>query len=112
MSDLDRINVEMRLSAIRTVLRNHPEVLKEIIAPDGKGMRLDATPDELDMIEPMDILVRMAWDIWNGTGETEFDKVLDQLPPEDFAAFIDAMGQFAELRRKIWYSYATGAEND
>ncbi|MGK7344391.1 MAG: hypothetical protein ACNS63_01110 [Candidatus Nitrospinota bacterium M3_3B_026] len=112
MSELDKINTEMRLSAIRAVLRNHPEVLKEIIAPDGQGINLKATPDELDMIEPMDILVRVAWDIWNGTGETEFDKVLDQLPPEDFEAFIDAMKGFAELRRRIWSSYATGAEND
>jgi len=112
MSELSTTNVTMRIEAIKTALRNHPFLVRELLTPDGKGMNLDATPEALDLDEPADILVRIVWDIWNGTGETEFDKVLDQLPKDDFDAFVDAMKAFSDLRQKIWHSYATGAEND
>lgn len=112
MSELSDTNIAMRLAAIKTVLRNHPLLLQELLTPDGEGMNLEATPEALDFDEPADIIVRLAWDIWNGTGETEFDKVLDQLPQPDFEAFIDAMRDFSQLRRKIWSLYASGSEDD
>jgi len=112
MSDLSKINVTMRVSAIKAALRNHPAMLEKLLTPAGDSMNVEATPEALDFDEPADILVRLAWDIWNGSGETEFDKILDQLPQKDFDAFIDAMKEFSELRRKIWFCYASGSEDD
>ncbi len=111
MSDLTRINHEMRTSAIEMVLRNHPFLLGKLITEDGQ-FNTGATPEKLDLDEPADILVRIAWDIWNGGGETEFEKILTQLPQDDFIAFIDSMTEFLRLRKKIHFSYITGSEND
>lgn len=112
MSELSTFNVAMRVEAIKIVLANHPDLLKQVLNEKGDGIDLNSTPDEMDCYEPDDVLVRIAWDIWNGSGETEFDKVLELLPMEDFHAFIEAMEKFAELRKRIHHSYASGMEDD
>ncbi len=112
MSDLSIFNVELRLCAIKELLKNHPDLLGKLLSSDGGSINLGATPDNLDCYDPDDVLVRLAWDIWNGTGETEFDKVLSVLQAEDFGSFIDAMKIFLQLQEKIHHAYATGSEND
>lgn len=102
----------MRVEAIRLALSNHPSLLKRLLNADGDGINLQSTPELLDCDDPEDILVRLAWDIWNGAGETEFDKVLNQLCTEDFLAFLAAMKKFSELRSRIHSAYASGSEND
>lgn len=112
MSELSKINVELRVGAIRDVLAHHPALLKRLLNDNGDGINLNATPDELDCDEPEDILVRVAWDIWNGSGETEFDKVLHQLTADDYEAFLNSMIKFGKLRQRIYSAYASGSEND
>lgn len=111
MSELGKINQDMRLLAIKTVFRNHPVLLEKISTPQG-DFNLSSTPEALNLDEPADILIRIAWDIWNGSGESELDKILNQLSSDDFEAFIDAMKDYHALRQKIHFSYVSGAEND
>ena len=54
----------------------------------------------------------MAWDLWNGGGESEMDKILHFLGPDDFNAFIDALKEFANMQAKVHHAYASGSEND
>lgn len=112
MSELSKINVEFRVEAIRTALAHHPSLLKRLLNGSGDCIDLNATPDALDCDEPEDILVRVAWDIWNGSGETEFDKVLHQLMADDYEAVLNAMKKFGKLRERIYSAYASGSEND
>jgi len=112
MSELSDINVKLRIEAISLALRNHPDLLEEILNHNRDGINLESTPDNLDCSEPFNTLVRVAWDIWNGTGETEFDMVLELLPAADFCAFVEAMKKFSQLRDRIYHSYASGSEND
>jgi hypothetical protein len=112
MSGLDKINSYYRSEAIKTLLRNYPPMLADVLHDNGEGIKLDATVENLDLDEPFETLLRVAWDIWNGTGETEFDQVLEALTMEDFMAFLDSMKKYAELRQKIHSAYASGAEND
>ncbi|MBI4827719.1 MAG: hypothetical protein HY804_02725 [Nitrospinae bacterium] len=111
MSELGAVNVTMRVDAIRALLRHHPALLNRML--NGSGL-FDpaATPEALDLHEPEETLARIAWDIWNGAGGTEFGMALEILPPEDFEAFIEAMRAVALLRGKIRHFYASGAEND
>ncbi len=111
MSNLSIFNNQMRLDAIKAVLRNHPVIMDMLITSDG-NFNTEATPEFLDLDDSGDILVRLAWDIWNGGGESELDKILNQLSQEDFAAFIDGMKGFYDLRQKIHYAYISGSEND
>ncbi|VAX22607.1 hypothetical protein MNBD_NITROSPINAE01-327 [hydrothermal vent metagenome] len=111
MSDLSKINSDMRLTAIKTVLRNHPFLIEKLTKENG-AFDTTATPETLDLDDPGDILVRLAWDIWNGGGETELDKVFNQLSEEDFVAFIDGMKDFLALRKKIHFAYVSGMEDD
>jgi len=112
MSELSNINAQYRVAAIKTLMRNRPSLLEKMLDETGQGFNLDATPESVDCDDPEEILIRLAWDIWNGTGETEFDKVLEMLPVEDFTAFVAAMGKFEELRERIFHAYASGSEND
>jgi len=112
MSELASINVTLRVEAIKKLLRNHPGVLKKLLDPSGQTLNVSSTPESMDLFEPEEILVRVAWDIWNGAGETEFHKVLHVLEMEDFNAFMDAMEGFRALRRRIHQMYASGSEND
>ncbi len=112
MSDLSKINEDLRLEAIRAALVHHPSLLKLLLNKSGDSMDLKSTPEHLDCDEPEDILARIAWDIWNGTGETEFDKVLHHLSMDDFHAFLEAMKIFGRLRDKIYSAYASGSEDD
>lgn len=111
MSNLNNINNSMRLSAIKTLLRNHPGLIDMLTTADGE-FNSKATPEELDLIDPGDILVRLAWDLWNGGGESELEKALHILTPADFEAFIDALKEFALMRARIHHAHASGAEND
>lgn len=111
MSDLAAINSEMRVTAIKTILRNHPFIIEKMIKANDT-FDTNATPEALDLDDPADILVRLAWDIWNGGGETELDKVFNQLSEEDFVAFIDGMKDFLALRKKIHFAYVSGMEDD
>jgi len=110
MSELQSANIQLRVEAIKKLLVNHPSLLKQVIKDET--MNLDAVPEEMDLFEPEEILLRVAWDIWNGAGETEFHQVLNELSMEDFDAFMDAMEGFRTLRLKIHHLYASGAEND
>jgi hypothetical protein len=112
MSDLSQFNSSMRLDAIKTLFRNHPRLLEKFLTPDGKRFNVEATPEALELDDPWDIMARAAWDIWNGAGGAEFDRILNELPEEDFAAFIDAMRDFLELRKKIRFAYISGSEDD
>ncbi|MDH4182612.1 MAG: hypothetical protein OEV92_00185 [Nitrospinota bacterium] len=112
MSELQSINIQLRVAAIKTLLRNHPTVLARLLAKDGTTMNLASTPESMDLYDPEEILVRVAWDIWNGAGETEFHKILHDISMPDFDAFMDAMVAFRALRQKIEHLYASGAEND
>ncbi|MBI4665349.1 MAG: hypothetical protein HY751_02935 [Nitrospinae bacterium] len=112
MSELSTTNVLMRINAIKTLLRNRPTLLSILFPGDGKRFDTTANPDTLDLEDTADILARLAWDIWNGAGSVEFDRVLHELPEEDFEAFIDSMKDFAALRKKIRHAYATGTQND
>lgn len=112
MSDLASINVSMRIDAIKTLLRNHPQLLEKILTPDGKRFNVEATPSALALDDPWDLLVCIAWDIWNGSGGAELDRVLNELPQADFDAFIGAMKDFADLRAKIKFAYVSGMEDD
>ena len=110
MSELQSVNIQMRVDAIRQLMRNHPSLLAKVIR--NGTMNLEADPDKMDLFEPEEILVRLAWDIWNGAGETEFHQVLHEISMEDFDAFMDAMTTFRALRLKIHHLYASGSEND
>lgn len=112
MSDLSNINISMRLAAIKTLLRNHPRLMEKLITPDGKRFNVEATPEALSLDDPWDLLACMAWDIWNGAGGAEFDRILNELPQNDFDAFIDAMKDFSDLRKKIRFAYVSGMEDD
>lgn len=112
MSDLSSVNAALRVEAIKKLLRNHPSVLKRLLEPSGETLNVSATAESMDLFEPEEILTRIAWDIWNGAGETEFHKVLHDLSMEDFDAFMDAMETFRKLRRKIHGLYASGSEDD
>ncbi len=112
MSELDIINTKYRTEAIKTLLRNHSPLLSDVLDASGDGMNKNATVDAMDLDEPFETLLRVAWDIWNGTGETEFCKVLESLCTEDFMAFIDSMEKCTELRRKIHGAHISGSEND
>jgi hypothetical protein len=112
MSDLASINTSMRLAAIKTLLRNHPRLLEKVVTPDGKRFNVEATPEALALDDPWDLLVCMAWDIWNGAGGAEFDRILNELPQADFEAFIAAMKDFSDLRDKIRFAYVSGMEDD
>jgi hypothetical protein len=112
MSELSDINISMRLAAIKTLLRNHPPLLKKVLTPDGKRFNVEATPVALALDDPWDLLVCIAWDIWNGAGGAELDRVLNELPQADFDAFIAAMKEFADLREKIRFAYVSGMEDD
>ena len=102
----------MRLSAIKILLRNHPILIDMMTTNDGETFNTDATPEALELVDPGDLLVCMAWDLWNGGGESEMDKILHVLGPEDFDAFIDALKEFAKMRARVYHAYASGAEND
>ena len=110
MSELEKINAEMRSSAIKILLRNHPRIISDILG--GGSFNLNATPENMDYDDNGEILLRVAWDIWNGAGCAEFDRILNELPAEDFDAFIDAMKEFASLRARIRFAYASGSQND
>ncbi len=112
MSEILNISISMRMDAIRTLLRNHPVLVDMITTKDGSGLNPAAYPDELDLIEPGNTLIRIAWDLWNGGGESEMDIVLNQLPAKDFEAFIDSLKDFSKMRAKLFYAHSTGAEND
>ncbi|MBI5815724.1 MAG: hypothetical protein HZB29_08965 [Nitrospinae bacterium] len=111
MSELSKINSTMRGAAIRTLLRNHPRILCEVL-DESCDINQEMTPDNVDYDDTGEILLRVAWDIWNGSGEAEFHRVLNELPAEDFEAFVDAMKDFAALRAKIRFAYASGSQND
>ena len=111
MSELGAVNVSMRVDAIRALLRHHPELLGKMLGGRG-ALDPSATPESLDLHEPEETLARIAWDIWNGAGGTEFGMALEILPAEDFEAFIESMRVFSLLRGKIRHFYASGAEND
>ena len=112
MSELQTVNIQMRVDAIKTLLRNHPSILAQLLNEDQSSVNLDSTPDNMDLYDPEEILVRVAWDIWNGTGDTEFHSVLHDLTMEDFEAFMEAMSIFKALRVKIHHLYASGSEDD
>ncbi len=112
MSDLASINTSMRLAAIKTLLRNHPRLLEKLVTPDGKRFNVESTPEALALDDPWDVLIRVAWDIWNGAGGAEFDRVLNELAQDDFDAFADAMRDFSDLRKKIRFAYVSGMEDD
>ncbi|HEB73354.1 MAG TPA: hypothetical protein ENI77_12150 [Nitrospirae bacterium] len=112
MSELSKMNVEYRVDAIRAALKHHPSLLKRLLNDNQDGINLNATVEALDCDEPEDILVRVAWDIWNGSGETEFDKILHQLMPDDYEAVLNSMKKFGKLRERIYSAYASGSEND
>jgi len=112
MSELSKINVKFRVEAIKAALEHHPSLLKRLLNGDFDSINLNATVEALDCDEPEDILARVAWDIWNGSGETEFDKILHQLAPEDYEAVLNSMKKFGELRGRIYSAYASGSEND
>ncbi|MDH5637680.1 MAG: hypothetical protein OEZ04_04255 [Nitrospinota bacterium] len=112
MSELQSVNIQLRVEAIKELLRNHPSILAKLLDGDGTGINLNSTPDNMDLFDPEEILVRVAWDIWNGAGETEFHSVLHDLSMEDFDAFMDAMVIFKKLRMKIHHLYVSGAEDD
>jgi hypothetical protein len=111
MSIIDNINTKLRLAAINTLLKNHPALLDMLITADG-SFNAKATPEALDLIDPGDILVRLAWDLWNGGGESELAKALDILGQNDFEAFVAALGDYATMRAKIKYAHLSGSEND
>jgi hypothetical protein len=102
----------MRLAAIKTLLRNHPRLTEKLITPDGDRFNVEATPQALALDDPWDLLVCIAWDIWNGAGGAELDRVLNELPQDDFDAFIAAMKDFSDLRAKIKFAYVSGMEDD
>lgn len=102
----------MRLSAIKILLRNHPVLFDMLTTADGSMFNTEATPEKLELIDPGDLLVRVAWDLWNGGGESEMDKILHFLGQEDFDAFIDSLKEFAKMRAKVHHAYASGSEND
>lgn len=110
MSELSQVNTDMRMDAIRILLRNHPDLAARIIRNDG--IDLSAKPDDMELDDPWDTMLRLVWDIWNGAGETEMDKVLNLLPHDDFEAFVDAMKAYGALRNKIKFLYASGSQND
>jgi len=113
MSIIGDINAELRIEAIRTLLQHHPRLQDELLLAEGKGfINTKATPEELCLVDPGDILVRLAWDIWNGGGESELEKVFTQLSPDDFEAFVEAMVVYGKLRNKIRGMHASGLEND
>lgn len=112
MSELADINISMRLAAIKTLLHNHPRLLEKLITPDGKRFNVEATPTALALDDPWDLLVCIAWDIWNGAGGAELDRVLNELSQADFDAFIAAMKDFSDLRKKIRFAYVSGMEDD
>jgi hypothetical protein len=112
MSELADINISMRLAAIKTLLRNHPQLLEKVLTPDGKRFNVEATPAALALDDPWDLLVCIAWDIWNGAGGAELDRVLNELSQADFDAFIAAMKGFSDLRDKIRFAYVSGMEDD
>lgn len=112
MSELSKINVVLRVEAIKAALEHHPSLLKRLLNDNQDSINLNATPEELDCDEPEDTLVRVAWDIWNGSGETELDKVLHQLTGDDYEAFLNSMKKFGRLRERIYSAYASGSEND
>ncbi|MDH5679349.1 MAG: hypothetical protein OEZ55_05830 [Nitrospinota bacterium] len=112
MSELQSANIQLRVEAIKALLRNHPSILAQLLVEDESGINLNSTPDSMDLYNQEDILVRVAWDIWNGAGETEFHAVLHDLSMEDFDAFLEAMAKFKILRLKIHHLYASGAEDD
>ena len=112
MSDLADINISMRLAAIKTLLRNHPPLLEKVLTPDGKRFNVESTADALALDDPWDLLICIAWDIWNGAGGAELDRVLNELSQADFDAFIAAMKDFSDLRDKIRFAYVSGMEDD
>ncbi|MDH5509380.1 MAG: hypothetical protein OEZ32_03395 [Nitrospinota bacterium] len=112
MSELQSVNAQLRVEAIKALLRNHPSILAQMLDGEGTTVNLNSTPESMDLFDPEEILVRVAWDIWNGAGETEFHSVLHTLSIEDFDAFMDAMVIFKKLRMKIHHLYASGSEDD
>ena len=102
----------MRLSAIKILLRNHPVLVDMLTTDGGETFNTEATPEALELVDPGDLLVSMAWDLWNGGGESEMDKILHMLGPEDFDAFIDALKEFSKMRSRVRHAYASGSEND
>jgi hypothetical protein len=108
---LTNLNATLRFSAIKTLLRNHPSLLREITHPDG-SFNAATDPDAMELPDPGDTLVRLSCDLWNGGGETDFDRVLNVLGEEDFDAFIAAMEVYGQLRGRIKSMHATNRQND
>jgi hypothetical protein len=102
----------MRLNAIKKLLKHHPGLVEMLTKNNGEVFDTTKTPEELDLIDPGDLLARLSWDLWNGGGEAELDKALHILSHEDFDAFIDALKEFSAMRAKVHNAHTSGAEND
>ncbi|MDH5478538.1 MAG: hypothetical protein OEY50_09410, partial [Nitrospinota bacterium] len=62
MSELQSANIQLRVEAIKALLRNHPSILAQLLVEDESGINLNSTPDSMDLYNQEDILVRVAWD--------------------------------------------------
>ncbi len=112
MSELSDVNRIMRIDVIKILLKHHPVLIDMLLTQDHENFNVEATPEKLDLNDRGDMLVRLAWDFWNGAGDSEFDSLLNQLAQDDFEAFAEAVALYSKLRRKVMAIYASGAEND
>lgn len=84
-------NDQLRLTAILMLMQHHPKLIRELFDP--KRPRLRAAPHTLkrnSFSHGEKLLIKIALDLWNESGQAKLVELMDTLDPSNFQALIQA----------------------
>jgi hypothetical protein len=90
-----------RLSVIRIILKDDADLMRFIFSHKNAELRADPkimineAGEELSRSEQ--ILIRIAMDIWNGSGEARLPDILEILTANEILGFIHGILKFREI---------------
>ncbi len=90
--------------AISRVLANHPHLLKFLFEPERARLRAPADllrEESKDFSSGEDLLIRVALDLWSGSGDAHIWELIEILDDENLNHVADAL-QFLRIKFNGW----------